>query len=222
MNTPAVLSALALAVSGSVLFVVLGQPPAAEARPEAAGPDSDLAGRLEALAAENEDLRARVQGLELVPAPTPREPVVGYVSRDEFEAFRDEVLAALEARGGGKAAPKRIEDEVAVALDAIRRSEGISKATENLDKRSQDVDRRVQGWSRWLDLDESQAEQLSVLMEDRNAREREVLLSAKESGDGAGYEEQLQEIQRDFHRTVRTMLSPEQEATMNQKVGDDD
>ena len=222
MKSPAVLSALALAVSGAALLVVLGDAPGGEARTDAVGPEVDLSGRLEALAAENEKLRARVQSLELVPAPTPREPVAGYVSRDEFEAFRDEVLAALEGREGGKPTPKGIQEEVAVALDAIRRDESFTKASSDLDKRAGTVDRRVQSWSKWLDLDDGQAEQLAVMMEDRDAREREVLLSAKESGDAGDYQQQLREIELSYHTSVRTLLTPEQEAQINQKGGDDD
>ena len=227
MKSPSIVSlAVLLLVVFSAAMMVMKRPSpgASDAdtnHPSPAVPEVDLLAHLEALAEGNQELRDRLSALELIPAAPARTPAAGYVTDEEFQAFREEVLAALDALApGGAAKPAKLDEQVADALGEIRRQEAYAQAYANHEKSTSSVDGRVQGWSRWLGLDDVQQGQLNDLINERDEREREYLHAWKEGADEAALEEMRSSMHRDHFQSVRQILTPDQAATMSQKFGD--
>ncbi len=226
MRNPLLVSFLALVLSLVGIFVTLtlGTSSAADGggddRP-AATPQIDLLGRIDALASENQKLRSRLSSLELKPAPK-RAPASGFVSQETFEAFQEEVRAALSAEKPLLAKSEGLEKEVAVVLDTIRRDEAYAQAVRDHEKQEANVDGRIRGWSNWLELDQGQEELLVDILAEQSSRNSEVLRAWEEGADTETIEAMRASARQDHFRSVRAILSPEQAATMGSKFGDEE
>lgn len=226
MRSPLLVSFLALTLSvvGIVLVLTQGTPSASddgEGARQAAAPQVDLLGRLDALAVENRGLRSRLASLELRPAAN-RAPAAGFVPLGDFEAFQEEVRAALESGGVALAQPERLGEEVAVALDTIRRDEAYARAVGDHEKSEANVTQRIRGWSNWLGLDQGQEELMVGILADQSSRNAEVLRAWEEGADTETIEAMRTSVRRDHFRSIRAILSPEQSTMMSGKFGDEE
>jgi len=224
MRNPLLVSFLALAMSMVGIFVVLtvglDRAPQEEER-TAAVPEVDLLGRIELLVAENKQLQSRIASLELRPAPK-RAPATGFVQQEVFEAFQEEVRAALSKGKPTLAKAEGLEEEVAVALDTIRRDEAYGRALEDHKKMEAGVERRIQGWSSWLALDQGQEELMVGIMEEQRSRNEEVLRAWEDGVDSETIEAMQASARQDHFRSIRAILSPDQSAQMSGKFGDEE
>ena len=224
MRNPLLVSFVALAFSMVGIFVVLtlgtDRAPQEQER-TAAAPEVDLLGRLEFLAAENKQLQSRIASLELRPAPK-RAPASGFVKQEAFEAFQEEVRAALLSGKPTLAKAEELGEEVAVALDTIRRDEAYALALEDHEKMESGAERRIQGWSNWLKLDQGQEELMVGIMEEQRSRSGEVLRAWEDGVDSETIEAMQASARQDHFRSIRAILSPDQSDVMSGKFGDEE
>ncbi|MEQ8766365.1 MAG: hypothetical protein RL885_20805 [Planctomycetota bacterium] len=234
---PAISAILLLIVVVSGLFVTLelfSERTVGIERPGSAD-SPEVMRRLEALEASQRSLFERLDRLENPPLERLDRAEPRQVSSDDHRALLEERMRDLESRISvleGAATFTRdeqpireekadLEDHVARALETIRRDEKLVRARAELEKRSEDLEPTVQAWSSWLRLDELQRVRLSDQLRDRVARERELLEAWDVDEDPERIDRRRREIERDFIRSVRGILSPDQVETLSQKFGED-
>ena len=239
MKSPLIVALLALAVSAVGFTTVFMNAPGPRstpskgsrgAAPEPAatlGPGPDLLARIGELAQENRELRDRLTSLELRPAPEQRAPVTGaFVSREEFDAFRDELLASL---GGSrrlveasheKPPPMELEDfreHVAGVLYDIRKQEAVAKFR-SLDERTAELDEDMPRFEEWLELTRDQSDRMRSVLLAQYEREADIIRRWEEGEDpevlGA-----MKRNDREVHREeLAEVLTPEQFETYTSRM----
>ena len=181
-------------------------------------PSVDLQALQEAvsrLQKENEELRME---LEMLGAASRREPVAGFVPLAEFEAFRDEVLAALPKNGAVEevvesSTPDAFEEKVASALIEIRQKEQFDAVRDYHEKRNARLEEDVENLANWLEMNADQVSEMRralLVQYDREAEQARLW----EAGENP---EVLGELKRTdgeaFDRDLRTFLSDGQVET---------
>jgi len=181
-------------------------------------PSVDLQALQEAvsrLQKENEELRME---LEMLSAASRREPVAGFVPLAEFEAFRDEVLAALPKNGAVEevvesSTPDAFEEKVASALIEIRQKEQFDAVRDYHEKRNARLEEDVENLANWLEMNADQVSEMRralLVQYDREAEQARLW----EAGEDP---EVLGELKRTdgeaFDRDLRTFLSDGQVET---------
>lgn len=156
MKSPLLLSVLALAAGiGALVVSLTARPgPAGPAlpavEPAAPSPDAALLARLEELSRESADLRDRVALLELRPVGGAREEAdegeAPYLTRAEFEAFREELEARLVRAGlvpgGAAGGDEGFQERVAESLKAIQKDRRTEALAGKLDDAARAVDEK--------------------------------------------------------------------------------
>ena len=242
MKGPLLLSLAALLLSAIGLTLVVTRSPGGAARVAAstqpapavsAGDDMGVHARLDALAEENRALRDRLISLEMQRGAGHRAPSTdGAVSREEFEAFRQEVLDALDrnprATRTALAAPdpgtppspaelQDFRDHVAGALKDIRRQEAIAKYA-SIERRTEDLDTRMPRIEEWLGLTREQSNKLRSVLLAQLERE-EDLIRRWEAGEEDEVLGAMKQGDREVHRAeLADVLTSEQLATYLARV----
>lgn len=217
MKNPLMVSILAAVLSAICLGIVLVNTSATEAHGgdpllPIAAPDVDLLARVEALAEENRELRDRLVMLELRPAPAQRTPAVNvFASKEEFDAFRDEVsdeFASLTGNIPGK--PDAFRERVAASLSEIRKGEAVQSARARLEKRTATIERNAPKIAEWLGLTPDQSNFMSAAFLARYEREAEYIRQW-EAGASEEIIGELKAIDRETHvAELAVFLTPEQ------------
>jgi len=160
MKTPLIISLLALVLSVVAIVSMLvgtGVPESREESavvPVASDPTATLLTELEAL-------RQRVAELEMIPASAQveRAPAPdGYVSKEDFFAFREEVLGALDGSSlVSSIQGPEFKDTLEVTLDEINRDQAIEKTNASYQMRVDGIDERMAQLDAKLDLSRQQS-----------------------------------------------------------------
>ncbi len=213
MKNPLVLALLALVLGGAALVLsLLNRPPHGfreGAEPVALSPDDSLALRVDELVEENRGLRDRVAALEMVPVPVAGARVVAggeWVAREEFDAFRDEVRAALAELGSVAkvgADPAALKDSVASALTEVRREEAVGKVRAKQEARLERLDQTMPKMESWLELTPQQSDRMRSALLAQYEREAELTRRWQAGEDP----EVLGELKRGDRETHRAELS---------------
>ncbi len=221
MKNPILLSLVALIVSVVALAALLFRVPVGElealpvALPGAGQSQAELLARLDALSEETRRLRNQLALLESSPSPEARTPVLdGFVSQEEFEAFRDEMRAAFAERSEFVVPPSGQSDEfeaqVADTLSKIRLTESVEAARSKLSKLAGEVDATMPKITSWLELTPSQSESMRTALLDLYDREAD-LVRRWEAGEDPELLGETKRIDRETHRAqVAAFLTPQQ------------
>ena len=180
-----------------------------------AGPGAEqleeLERRLEALVFENRALTQRVEELEARPAPSPRSPVGGFVTREEFEALVSELRGTDDTDPAPEPIDELFESRVATALGEIRKQERVDAVETYQAARVERIDADVAKLGEWLELDAVQERGMRTALLAQYDRESELtrLWKAGETDD-----EELGRIKRadreEFRADLAEILSVEQ------------
>ncbi|MFT7678291.1 MAG: hypothetical protein ACI8QC_002277 [Planctomycetota bacterium] len=140
-----------------------------------------IAARVDELIEENRVLRERLTALELQPISNSgsRAPVsAGFVSQEEFDAFRKEMHEALEGDGGGVAklasGPAGFKDQVASTLSEIRKEESVGQVRAWQEKRLERLDEAMPKIESWLELTSTQTSKMRSAILAQYDRETEL------------------------------------------------
>jgi|GEM_PF-2335126 len=173
---PAVILVLALAAGGAAgaWTASLGnrdaEPSSGVAAPVEPGGELDPLERVAALEEENRRLRERVEALENRPLPaarTPAETGGDYLSRAEFEAWRETLeQTPVTARSTPLGEPEDVKAQLVEALEAVRKEERVAAVRENQEK-----------WLGRLDVTMPKLEERLGLDRDQSLRLRSALLA---------------------------------------------
>ena len=226
MKNPLIVSILAVVLSAVGLGVILVSSLFTESREgfsllPIAAPGADLQARVEALAEENRELRDRLVMLELHPAPAQRTPAIDvFASKEEFNAFRDEVsdeFASLTGNISGR--PDAFRERVAASLSEIRKSEAVQSARARLEKRTATIDRNAPKIAEWLGLTPAQSNSMSAAFLSRYEREAEYIRQW-EAGASEEIIGELKALDRETHvAELAVFLTPEQLETYLSRGG---
>ena len=214
---------LAGAVSGALIAFLL-MPSDADANGplivDSGSSSAELLDRLDQLEKDNAAMRAALRGMEAVP-PSPqsqpqRTPEGGYLSQADLEAFRKELLAELgPVESDAGPAPVYLQDQVELALDAIRAQE----EAEQREERVLQVSAKIGGW---LEMTDSQETQFAEAWRARSIREAEIQALQKS---GTASAEDIQARRQAMRTAIREdaarILSPDQFATFSSRFAAD-
>ena len=162
MKVSLIFSFLALALSGVAVVGMLLDSAARAPRTE--GEVVPVSPAVDAeLLAEVQALRERLAAVELQPAPvSQRIPVTeGFVTKEDFAAFQDEVREALE--GSALASTLQVpafKEQLADTMEQIQRDEAVAKTDASYRKRVESLDDRMAKLGDILGLDRRQASRL--------------------------------------------------------------
>lgn len=175
---PLLLSALALCLSGLALFFSIA--PVQESAPRVAHLENDWSGsefqgQLADLYGELKRLSARLDALESMPRPSAAEriPASGVVA----QAALDKLESDLRAEFAGadrklRSEPSRLQEDVAIALDEVRRVE--RETAQEAKWAAAALDKRMVVYQEKLGLSASQTDGLRTVLEARTARYQEI------------------------------------------------
>lgn len=224
MKNPIALSLVALVASlvalGSILVQGATDPAGGAATSEGATVSRDtvapdLAARVESLAAENAVLRDRIAMLETAPVAAERTVDTStLVPRDEFDAFRDEVMKALEGEtmlaASASKKPDAFKEQVAQALQEVRHKETAEKWQSGVQKRVDAIDETMPKIERWLELTPDQSSSMRTALLAQYERQQEYIRQWEAGAD----DEIIGELKTADNEALRTelsgFLSPEQ------------
>ncbi|TDJ76782.1 MAG: hypothetical protein E2O39_02725 [Planctomycetota bacterium] len=232
MKAPLIVSFLALVLSAVALAAMLTTALSTEPRavdpalPSAAASDADILAQLKNLAEENRDLRDRLAILELIPASSPsqRVPVTaGFVPKEEFEAFRDEVRLALASSGAldddALTALPGFKKKVADTLSEIRHEEAVGKVRTRIEARLAKLDETMPRIDEWLELTPQQSSSMRTALLAQYDREAE-LVRRWEAGEDTEILGELKRSDREAHRNeLAGFLTPAQLETYTSRGG---
>ncbi len=206
---------VALAAGAAMTMLLDPAPPKWTSASEAASPrtDLELVARVDALVEENRELRERLATIELRPATasTKRAPIEGFVSQLEFEAFREEVLAALEDRTlpAGEV-DTGLKARIADALTTIRKEETAEKIRGYQEKRAQRLEDDLVRMEKWLELAPHQVDGMRTVLLTQYQREEEQMRLWEEGQDPELVGERKREDGERFNADLQLVLTPEQ------------
>lgn len=223
MRLPILLSSLALLVSLAAGLQVLLEgdvsAPATVLEPGRSGDDLELRALLAEQQQELEALERRLLDLELRDRPERQPADRDLVTREELE----ELLAGLKEQAASLEDRDSMRSMVRGELEEIRSSERYQEAARGVErKREQPMEQRVSGWSRWLELDQIQEQQLQEILVRRDQMQQEQLDAWAQGTDEATLKTMEQDVQREFARSLRSILREDQVPTFSQKFGEDD
>lgn len=145
----------------------------------APGPADASSPRLDALVEENQRLRERLVALEMRASAgeSRRAPLeADRVTREEFEALRDELRAALEGAPAAAlaGAPEAFEERVASTLIELRRQEAVEKVRGWQEERIEQLDETLPKIESWLELTPAQSDRMRSALLTQYDREAEL------------------------------------------------
>jgi len=189
MKTPLLASSLALAARAVALVVSLssgsgdGPTSSAAVQPAAPAQDEGLLARLDELAEESGSLRERIALLELRPMGAAREEAgegeEPFLTRAEFEAFREELEARLVRAGFSAGLAKddgEFQARVAESLKAIQKDRNVEAANRKLEGATRAIDEKTMPAMReWLGLTPGQEPLVREALLRKADRDRELV-----------------------------------------------
>ena len=221
MNKPPILSVLALFVGVSALAAALirspGRAPGGEVT-RGVDPSSyrEVLARLDQVTEDNRALRDSVAMIENASITAPRTPVgTNHVTRSDFDAFRDEIRAALEAVAVGaplSAAAKSADfkGEIAGTLREIRGEEARAATEAKHQGRLDRLDKMMPKLEAGLGLTGGQSSDLRAALVTHYDRQAELTRRWQAGEDP----EILGEVKRSDRQThmaeLSAILTPEQ------------
>ena len=181
MKLPLLLSLAAISISGVVLFQSLTteltrEPMAPVTKGSATGADSS--GEIAALREAVERLSARLDAYENMPAPlvTPaRIPAGAHLDKGDLDELRAELMAELKgAQKGPAAGTPGLKQDVAIALDEVRRNERRAAREAKATAAAEVLEKQMPYLQEQLGLTTSQTDGLRTVLQDREARQQEM------------------------------------------------
>ena len=221
MKSPLILSLIAVVLGALALASsFMDRPPRGargEGTPSVLHSEDSITPRIEALISENQELRDRMSALELPPITTQasRVPLANNsVTRKEFDAFREEILAALANQSaidtGVATKADGLKESVAIALTEVRQAEAVKEARAKNEAQLNRLDQLLPKMEGWLELTPQQSDQMRSALMAQNEREAE-LIRRWESGEDPTVLGELKRTDRESHRTeVSGFLTPTQ------------
>lgn len=214
------ISALALCVS---FFPGDGEHDSASTDELAApAPDRSTELELEALREETRALRDRLSLLETVVPEEERTPLTtSVVTREEFEALREELLAAMKAtKGPGPAgvspSSPEFKEQLATTLSEIQRDKTVAKIRAGQEKRLARLDETMPKLESSLGLTRDQSDRMRSALLARYEREDDLLIRW-ESGEDPEVLGEIKLADRETHRVeLEGILSADQLQTYQQ------
>ena len=188
-------------------------------------PVSELHRRVAELEDENRSLRDRLSLLEDMPVPEApaREPLSGFVTRSDFDAFRDEMEEALgrrSVRGEGPSSSPQFKQEIATALTEIRHQEAVDKVRSKQEARLADLDEKLlPRVEEWLQLTPSQTHEMRTALLNKFERESELIRRWEAGEDDEILGEQKASDRETLRVELSRFLSPEQLETYLSRGG---
>lgn len=211
MNNSIAAASAALVLSATSIAIVLidTAPGAGDSGHELApaAPDAGLLQRIEALEAENSALRERALALEMEPS-VDRAPAVGFTSEEDFEAFREEVRAALQELSSGSVLTAKVEspefrDKLASTMQEIKVDEASRVAAAKLQSRLDSLDDHMLVLEGELGLTAQQSQSLRSALSDKYSNDAELRRRWR-----AGEDDQaLGQLKRDNYSAHESALS---------------
>ncbi|QDU66734.1 hypothetical protein Pla86_18090 [Planctomycetes bacterium Pla86] len=168
-----------MALGGAALALTLLRPSPVRTLDQAvAVPEPLLLDRVNQLAAENRDLRERLDALELRPVSSARVAVSpDAASSEDLDALRAELLAALTERDAGTtdgaADPARFRERVAAAIEELEHEEGVEKWLSRLAAERSTIETVMPRLAEDLGITSDQAERLASVLHAKVAREED-------------------------------------------------
>lgn len=185
-----------------------------------------LGGRVQELAEENRLLRERLSALELDQLPRAgvrAQAGSELVSKEEFEAFREEVREALQGKRGVPSQladnAEVLKDHVASALSDIRKQESVGKVRAWAEDRLERLDESMPKVETWLELTSDQSARMRTALLAQYDREAE-LIRRWEAGEDDEVLGEIKRTDRELHMTeLSDFLSPTQLETYSSGAG---
>ena len=131
---------------------------------------AEMRAQVRALQAANQELRERLATVELRPVADTRDPVEGFATQEELEALREEVREwmarsqTVATKTSELAATPEFEEQVADALQSVRKQEAISYYRKSQERKAAELDKRVTRLTDWLELDGYQSDERRLSM----------------------------------------------------------
>lgn len=172
--------------------------------------------RVQILMDQNARLLERIVALESRPAGGAESRIVAggsFVAQEDFDAFREEMLGALEGLGAGRLTAARggdLENEVVGALSQIRKDERAAAARAMEEKRLRRLDDRMAKMDDWLGLTPQQSGEMRSALQTQMDRNAELTRrwKAGEDSDALG---ELKAGDQEAHRAeLSAILTPDQ------------
>jgi len=218
---PAILSG-ALAGAAGALAVGSLSAPEAGTTIEAVGPgeeSDDVRALLDELRAQNAELVARVEALEMRPVDVARSAVEPVAAEDETLAEVRELLDALETESGDL--PTSFHASVARAIEDIRAAEEAERARERAERTAERIEERVSELTVELGLSTQQASQLRDHMVAFDSKRDELRDRIREAGDWGAMREGLRELRNGQQENLRRIFTADQYARYEELDADD-
>lgn len=215
---------LAGAVSGFLTASLMSGPEEsalADATATPAAVDADWEARVAALESLQAEHAATLRAWASAPpsAAEPREalrqPDGDWVTREEFEAFRQEIWRHLQKIDSGLQEPAGEGPGAPIASNPKKQD------AKQIDDRAARLEDEVRAYSNWLGFDEVQETQWREAIAMRQQRSTE-LIDAWRAGslDDAGMAQRKQQDDAAFQADLTRILRPDQLATYQTKFGD--
>jgi hypothetical protein len=181
--------------------------------------DGLLLERLQALADENRELRARMEDLELRPpgeAPSAqRAPMTdGFVTRGEFEAFQKEVRDLLSTAGlvvgAGEQVSPELKARISDTLEELQHEKSVKGVKNYHEKRLAELDAALPKIEEWLQLSSYQSTEMRQALLDQYDREADLVRRWENGEDDALLGELKGSMRREHREDLSQFLDPEQ------------
>ncbi len=185
------------------------------------GPDAELAvlrERLDAVVAENRNLRDRLAMVEARPADT-RVPVGDGVTKAQLAEVREEIIAWVNERMAERADSPEFIAHIAGALEDIRKGEKVDEVRQYQEKRNARLDGDVAKIQWWLTLDSAQPENMRTALQLQYEREERVRQLWEDGADDELLGEEKRTAGEDFQRDLAEFLTEDQLTTFWSRIG---
>lgn len=187
----------------------------------------ELLDQIRGLRDANQELRQRLAALELRPAPETRSPAQDFVPREVFDAFKEEVedwmvdRIVAAADSPEQAATPEFREQVAEALQSIRKNEAVVRVKKDQEHRAAELEERVTRVSEWLALDSFQTNEMRTILSEKDERDRLLIRMWEEGTDNEVLGDTKRANREEFQTALERVLAPQQLETFRSKYGGD-
>lgn len=172
--------------------------------------ESEFLERLQVLREENANLRDRLIALEQSSGQDLRKPIEQQVTRAEFEAFKREVRAFLDAGVAFEPESKEFKTKVANLMESIRKQEAVEEIKAMQANDAERLEDRVKQWDEWLGFNEYQRGEFRLLLSTRDMHNVEILRMWSEGADDQAIGEAKRDNEARHQAAVAALLTPQQ------------
>lgn len=218
---PAIVAGALSGLGGALVVRSLPAPDSStRVEPVAPGEDDDVAGLVAELRAENEELRARIEALEVRPVDVARAPVLEAPTADDelLEEMRA-LLAAMKTESGDL--PTDFHASVARAIEDIRAVEEAERDREREEREADRIDQAVSELTVELGLSTQQASQLQdrlLTFEDQRSELRDRIRAA---GDWGAARQGFADLRDEHQAALKQIFTTDQYDKYQELEGDD-